>query len=270
MKFRNEAISNLKKNTFPVLGYQKPESSFHTISEWEDISYKFLRLQKKGYDVRGGIISDDPELVSLITNYFGYQLFVETELYKDLSKKNVLDFIEDFVNHRVWKLRDEFSDYIVNIENDKIAFFQSRGAIEPYVLLDTQFTLDTYGDSNIEVTTMHWTTLEGMKNLVDSLQSKYPYAISTFTVQEKSFFRPKSNILVKLKGNLVAAFQSDVKSFATDRGNRAANLFRFSYPDNENNLCRDWDDCKKNKTTLWNEIIVKPTAILDYKVVKRY
>jgi hypothetical protein len=117
---------------------------------------------------------------------------------------------------------------------------------------------------------MHWTSVDGMRNLVDSLQSGYKYSISTFTTQAKQFFRPESNVLVKLNGNLVSAFQSDVKSFATDKGNRAANLFRFSYPDNENNLCKNWEECKKNKTSLWNEIIVKPISILDYKIVKKY
>lgn len=255
---------------YPVRGYQKPEATFHTISEWEAIANEFLQLQHDGYDVRGGIVDNNSQLVGLINKYFGYQLYVETELYSDLTKKNVLDFIEDFINHRVWGLKDEFSKYIINIENDKIAFFQSRGAIEPYILLDKQFTEDTYGNSDTEVITMHWTSSEGMKNLVDSLESGYTYALSTFTVQQKEFFRPESNVLIKLKGKLVAAFQSDVKSFATDKGNRAANLFRFSYPDNENNLCRNWEECKQNKTSLWNEIIVKPTRIVDYKKVQKY
>lgn len=255
---------------YAVRGYQKPEALFHTISDWETIAKEFLSLEKKGFDTRGGHIDDNPELVGLINKYFGYQLYIETELYEDLTKKNVLDFIEDFVNHRVWGLVDEFKDFISNIDNDKVAFFYSRGAIEPYILLDKQFTSDTYGDDDIEVVTFHWTSKEGLKNLVDSLQSKYTYAISTFTVQQKEFFRPESNVLVKLKGKLVAAFQSDVKSFATDRGNRAANLFRFSYPDNENNLCRNWKECRENKTALWNEIIVKPISILDYKVVQKY
>jgi len=255
---------------YAVRGYQKPETLFHTISEWESIAKEFLSLEKKGFDTRGGQIDDNPELVGLINKYFGYQLYIETELYDDLTKKNVLDFIEDFVNHRVWGLADEFKDYISNIENDKIAFFYSRGAVEPYILLDKQFTTDTYGNSDIEVISFHWTTKEGMKNLIDSLQSGYTYSISTFTVQQKEFFRPESNVLVKLKGKLVAAFQSDVKSFATDRGNRAANLFRFSYPDNENNLCRNWEKCRENKTALWNEIIMKPISILDYKVVQKY
>ncbi len=213
---------------YAVRGYQKPEALFHTIKDWENIANEFISLEKKGFDTRGGQIDNNPKLISLINQYFGYQLYIETELYDDLTKKNVLDFIEDFVNHRVWGLSDEFKDYIVNIENDKIAFFYSRGAIEPYILLDEQFVEDTYKNTNIEVITFHWTTKEGMKNLVDSLQSGYTYALSTFTVQQKEFFRPESNVLVKLKGKLVAAFQSDVKSFATDKGNRAANLFRFS------------------------------------------
>ena len=99
---------------YPVRGYQKPEATFHTISEWEAIANEFLKLQKQGYDVRGGMVDDNAELVGLINKYFGYQLYIETELYSDLTKKNVLDFIEDFINHRVWGLADEFAEYIVN------------------------------------------------------------------------------------------------------------------------------------------------------------
>jgi hypothetical protein len=255
---------------YNVRGYQKPERSFHTIGEWERISQEFLDLQKRGSDTRGGKITNDPKLVGLITEFFGYQLFTETELYPNLTKKMVLDFIEDFVNHRVWGIRDEFKDYIVNIDNDRIAFFHSRGAIEPYILLDESFTNDTYGSVGDEVVVFHWTSEEGFKNIADSIGSGYGFSISTFTTQAKEFFRPESNILVKIKGELVAAFKSDVKSFATDRGNRAANLFRFSYPDNENNLCTDLADCTENKTSLWNEIIVKPISILDYKQIKKY
>ena len=254
---------------YEVRGYQKPESSFHSIAEWKDICYEFLALQKKGFDTRGGQIDNNPHLISLVNKYFGYQLYTETELYDNFTKKHVLDFIEDFVNHRIWGIEDEFKDYIINFDNDKIAFFFSRGAIEPYILLDKRFTLDTYGSTNIDITTYHWTSPQGLKNIQDSIESGYTFAISTFTVQEKEFFRPESNVLVKLEGKLVAAFQSDVKSFATDKGNRAANLFRFSYPDNENNLCRNWDKCKENKTSLWNEIIMKPKKVLAYKQVKK-
>lgn len=255
---------------FPVRGYYKPEASFYTIKEWEGIANEFLNLEKQGYDTRGGVIDNNATLVGLINKYFGYQLYVETEQYDDFTKKNVLDFIEDFVNHRVWGLRDEFKRYIVNIDNDKFAFFYSRSAIEPYILLSEQFTKDTYGITDIVVETMHWTSSQGLKNIEDGISEGFQFAVSTFTTQAREFFRPESNVLVKLKGKLVAAFQSDAKTLVTDKGNRAANLFRFSYPDNENNLCRNWEKCKEDKTYLWNEIVIKPISIVDYKIVKKY
>ena len=93
---------------FPVRGYYKPETLFHTISEWEGIANEFLALEKQGYDTRGGVIDNNATLVGLINKHFGYQLYVETELYDEYTKKQVLDFIEDFVNHRVWGLKTEF------------------------------------------------------------------------------------------------------------------------------------------------------------------
>jgi len=262
-------LADILNEIFPVRGYYRPESSFHTIDEWEAISKEFLALQSQGYDVRGGQISDNDQLIELVNKYFGYQLYSETELFPQLTKKMVLDFIEDFVNHRVWSLKDEFEKYIVNFDNDKIAFFYSRGALEPYVLLDEQFTEDTYGSNDIQVVSYHYTTEEGYKNIVDSISQGIHIPLSTFTTQFKEFFRPESNILLKLKGDLVAAFQSDVKSITTDKGHKAANLFRFSFPDNENNLCRNWIECQQNKTYLWNEIIMKPTEILDGKRIKQ-
>jgi hypothetical protein len=253
-----------------VRGYFHPYKSFATIAEWEAVAKEFLSLQKKGFDTRGGMIDNSPELIALVNKWFGFQLYIETQRFDDLTQKNVLDFIEDFVNHRVWGLADEFADYIVDIDNDKFAFFYSRSAIEPYILLDKRFTEDTYGSINEEVISLHWTDEAGLNNLQDSIDNKTQFSISTFTTQAKSFFRPESNILVKIKGRLVAAFQSDVKSLVVDNGDRAANLFRFSYPDNENNLCRDWEECKENKTALWNEIIMKPVEILDYKKVEKY
>ena len=253
-----------------VRGYYHPYKSFATIAEWEAVANEFLELQKQGFDTRGGMIDNSPELIQLVNKWFGFQLYVETQRFPQLTQKMVLDFIEDFINHRVWGLADEFADYIVDIKDDKFSFFYSRGAIEPYILLDKRFTTDTYGEEPVEVVTLHWTSEEGLANLQDSIDNKAQFSISTFTTQAKSFFRPESNILVKVKGNLVAAFQSDVKSLVVDNGDRAANLFRFSYPDNENNLCRNWDECKENKTALWNEIIMKPTEIIDYKKVEKY
>ena len=253
-----------------VRGYYHPYKSFATIAEWEAVAKEFLSLQKQGFDTRGGMIDNSPELIQLVNKWFGFQLYVETQRFEQLTQKMVLDFIEDFINHRVWGLADEFAEYIVDIKDDRFSFFYSRGAIEPYILLDGRFTTDTYGSTKEEVISLHWTSEEGLKNLQDSIDNKSQFSISTFTTQAKSFFRPESNILVKVKGNLVAAFQSDVKSLVVDNGDRAANLFRFSYPDNENNLCRDWEKCKENKTALWNEIIMKPIQILDYKKVEKY
>lgn len=255
---------------YKVRGYFKPESSFHTISEWETICKEFLALQKDGFDTRGGTIDYSPKLIDLINKYFAYQLFIETDQFPDLTRKKVLDFIEDFVNHKVWSLKKDYKDYIVNIDNDKIAFFYSRGAIEPYLLMDEEFTKDTYGTIDEEVTVLHWTSKEGLINLIDSIQNGYGFAISGFTTQAKEFFRPESNILVKLSGTLVAAFKSDAKTFATDKGHKAVNMFRLSYPDNTSNLCRNVEDCRDNKTSLWNEIVMKPKQVIMYKEIKKY
>ena len=255
---------------YKVRGYFKPESSFHTIAEWEAICNEFLALEQQGFDTRGGTIDYSPQLIDLINKYFSHQLYIETEQFPDLTRKKVLDFIEDFVNHRVWSLREDYKDYIVNIDNDRIAFLNSRGAIEPYLLLDEQFTMDTYGTVDEEVTTLHWTSKEGLINLIDSTKNGYKFSISTFTTQAKKFFVSEANFLVKVKGLLVAAFKSDAKTFATDRGNKAVNMFRLSYPDNESNLCRNIEDCRDNKTSLWNEIVIKPEEVITYKEIKKY
>ena len=261
-------------NVYPVRGYFHPEASFATISEWEQIANEFLELQKQGFDTRGGVIDDNHNLVQLINKWFSYQLYVETQRFDGLTQKEVLDFIEDFVNHRVWQLRDEFSEALGDnlIDSVKVAFFYSRGALEPFVLLDQEFTQSVYGTTDAIVTVLHWTSQQGVLNLQDSMENGGIYAISTFTKQYRKFFRPESNILVKLRGKLVAAFKSDVKSIVTDRGNKAANMFRLGHPDETSNLCTSTDTCNdENKSTyLWNEIIVKPVEILEVKKVITY
>ena len=265
--------------TFPVRGYYHPESAFATISEWEQIAKQFLALEKKGFDTRGGVIDDNNELIQLVHRWFGYQLYVETQHFDNLTQKMVLDFIEDFVNHRVWQLRNEFENYLFNdatdksyLETAKIAFFYSRGALEPYELLDSQFTKNIYDTTDHIVTTLHWTSEQGVKNLQDSIDNGGTYAISTITKQYKSFFRPESNYLVKLQGKLVAAFKSDIKSIVTDRGNKAVNMYRLGYPGGEQNLCLNKDLCMDtdHSTYLWNEIIVKPVEILEVKKIVKY
>ena len=98
--------------SFEVRGYYHPTSAFHTISEWESISNEFLELDKQGYDTRGGKIDNNPKLISIVNKYFSYQLYVETQLFDQLTQVNVLNFIEDFTNHRVWSMRDEFKNLL--------------------------------------------------------------------------------------------------------------------------------------------------------------
>ena len=261
-------------NTFPVRGYFHPEAAFATISEWEQVANEFLELEREGFDTRGGVIDDNHNLVQLINKWFSYQLYVETQRFDGLTQKEVLDFIEDFVNHRVWQLRDEFSESLGEdlIDTVKVAFFYSRGALEPFVLLDSEFTQSVYGTTDAIVTVLHWASPQGVLNLQDSMENGGIYAISTFTKQYRKFFRPESNMLVKLRGRLVAAFKSDVKSIVTDRGNKAANMFRLGHPDETSNLCTSTDTCNdENRSTyLWNEIIVKPVEILEVKKVIKY
>lgn len=262
-------IATEETSNYKVRGFFKPESSFHTIKEWQRISREFIDLQAQGFDTRGGIISDNPRLVSLINTYFGYQYYVEPLQFPKLSQKMVLDFIEDFVNYRVWEMYHHFSEYAFDVNRARFAYFYSRGNIEPYVLLDERFTKSVYGSTDIETISYHWTSAEGLENIVQSMQNGTPIPLSTFTVQSKEFFRPESNYLVKIKGKLIAAFQSDTKSFSTDMGHKAANMFRFTLPGHAYNLCKNWKTCNRNKTYLWNEIIVYPTAIMNYKKIEK-
>ena len=257
---------------YPVRGYYHPESAFATISEWEEIAKEFLELEKQGFDTRGGVIDDNHRLVKLINKWFRYQLYVETQRYDLLTQKNVLDFIEDFVNHRVWALRKEFESYFNNIDQIKIAFFYSRGDLEPFVLLDSEFTKAVYGTTEHVVTTLHWTSAQGILNLQDSIENGGVYAISTFTKQYKQYFRPDANYLVKLKGKLVAAFKSDAKTIVTDQGNKAANMYRLGFPGEGENLCTSIEKCSDDdhSTYLWNEIIIRPIEIIDAKKIVKY
>jgi hypothetical protein len=84
-------------------------------------------------------------------------------------------------------------------------------------------------------------------------------------VANRTFFRKESNRVILFEGLVKAAFRSDVKSFAVDNGLRAANLFRFEYPgDDQDNICYDLDvGCDAEvRTSLWNEIIARPLKII--------
>lgn len=260
----------MTKSKFPVRGYFHSESAFNTIAEWQIIAKKILSLQRSGFDTRGGMIKENPELIDIIKKYYSYQLFIETQLYPLLTQKNVLDHIEDFCNHRVWGLKKEFESFLPNINEVKIAFFYSRGDLEPYVLLNSNFTKSIYGDIHIQIKSNHWTSANGYQNIKDSIENKYIYALSTFTKDASKYFNPLSNIKLELEGYLVAAFKSDIKSIVTTHGHRAANMYRLAYPDEQSNLITNLDDTYDVETGLWNEIIIKPTKILSAKKIYKY
>ena len=264
-------------NKVKVRGYLKPDDAFRTLSEWEETAYYFLDLQGRGLDTRGGKASckqrkctpeDEEAFMSMLEEYFKYQLNDEVDRWELLTMKNVLDFIEDFVNHRVWSFKREYGSYFPDISKLRFAFFYSRGDMEPYVLLDDEFTMQIYGNLNNVKTVHHYTSAEGLSRLEQQIVSGPSFDISAFTAMERPFFRPESNILVTLIANVRAGFRSDIKSYAVDSGRRACNMYRLEYPGNKSNLCYDLSECDGPlETTLWNEYIVTPIQIVEYKAI---
>jgi len=246
-----------------VRGYIKPASSFFTLAQWEDVVLRLLKLQQRGIDTRGGL-SLNKELISIIEKYFGYQFHDEVKRWDLLTQKNVLDFIEDFVNHRFWGLEKEFSAYFPDINRLKFAYFYSRGDMEPYVLLDNEYAMQLYGSTYNPKELLHFTSVAGLSRLKEAIATGDTFDISTFTVAERPFFRPESNLIVKMTGNVRAGFRSDVKSMAVDDGRRACNLYRLEYPGHDvNNICYELDSCDGSvRTSLWNEYIATPIKIL--------
>jgi len=262
-----EAAPGLKVK---VRGYIKPLSSFFTLAQWEDVVLRLLRLQQQGIDTRGGL-SLNKELIQIINEYFGYQFYDEVNRWELLTQKNVLDFIEDFVNHRFWGLEKEFGPYFPDIKRLKFAYFYSRGDMEPYVLLDNEYTMQLYETVYNPKELLHFTSPKGLKKLQAAIESGNTFDISTFTVAERSFFRPESNLVVKLTGNVRAGFRSDIKSMAVDNGRRACNLYRLEYPGHDvNNICYELDSCDGAvRTSLWNEYIATPIKILSVSEVSK-
>ena len=260
-------LKSLLAEDLKVLGYIRPAKSFHTLQEWKVIVNRLLELQRKGHDTRGGQIGDSPELIKIINDNFSYQLYIETERYDLLTTKNVLDFIEDFANHRFWSIDEQFGKFFPDINSLRFAYFYSRGDIEPYVLLDENYTMQMYGSMNNPKQVMHYTTEDGLKRIEKMIETGNAVDISTFTVAERPFFRKQSNVIVEMIANVKAGFKSDIKSYAVDNGKRACNLFRLGYPsDTENNICYELDSCNGSvATSLWNEYIASPIQITGVK-----
>jgi hypothetical protein len=269
MSSKRKALAN-EGIKVKVHGYVRPADQFHKLAHWEKVVNKMLALQTKGMSVRGGNITTDPakpvasqEWLRLLDHYFGNLLEVETVQF-GMSEKNVLDFIEDFINHRFWAMRRHYEDYFPDIDELKFGFLFSRGDIEPYVEIDEEFTEQLYGSTENVKTVKHFTDPRGMKTIERAIGEGKDFDISTFTVAVSPFFKSKSNVILTLKANVKAAFRSDIKSLALDNGNRALNLHRLEYPGDETNICPSLDVCDGTlKTSLWNEIIATPLEILD-------
>tara|TARA_Y100000592_G_C5439256_1_gene302477 strand:+ start:531 stop:1346 length:816 start_codon:yes stop_codon:yes gene_type:complete len=264
-KWKNFLKEEVKK--IYVHGYIKPLRSFHTLSEWKVFVDKILDFQKQGHYVSHGHgnLVGPKELTNLIDEFYGFQLDVDVSRYDLLTSKNVLDHIEDFINHRYWALENEFSQYFKNISKLKFAYFYSRGDLEPYVLVDDAFTEQVYGSTNNPKTLYHYTHEEGVERIQRAINSGDPFDISAYTVAERDFFRAKSNLVMEFEGNVRAGFRSDVKSYSVSNGRKCVNLHRMGYPGEKNNLCMDLEtDCNGElKTSLWNEFIVTPINIIE-------
>ena len=261
--FINEEV--LKK--IYVHGYVKPEKAFRTLVEWEAFVNTILKFQKDGHYIshsHGELVGPE-ELVSLIKDFYGFELNVDVERYELLTSKNVLDHIEDFVNHRFWGLEQEFKIYFDDISELRFAYFYSRGDLEPYVLVDDAFTEQVYGSTNNPKILYHYTHEEGVERIQRAIDGGDPFDISAYTVAQRDFFRKKSNKIMKFEGNVRAGFRSDVKSYSVSSGRKCVNLHRMGYPGKDkNNLCTNLeDDCNGElRTSLWNEFIATPVKIL--------
>ncbi len=262
-----------------VRGYIRPDACFKTLHEWEQIALYLLALQKQGIDTRSGEISckhstfcnthDFDTFTKVLSQSFGHQLTTEVERYDLLTQKNVLDFIEDFVNHRLWSLETKYSPYFPEVRDLRYAYFYSRGDMEPYVVIDETMTKQLYGSTNILKKLMHYTNESGVKRIQHAIETGRQFDISSFTVAERPFFRPESNLVVEFIGNVRAGFRSDIKSIVLDTGRRALNLHRVDYPGKDlNNICYELESCDGSvRTSLWNEYIATPKMILSIKKV---
>jgi len=259
--------------SYKVLGYVKSVDVFKTIAEWIEVAEVILAFQKKGFDTRGGEFRCTETLAcsseefnifrEVVMQNFGYLMF-DVDRFPMVNSKNFFNFIEDFVNYRVWAMEREFGNYFADINRLRFAFLYTRDDIEPYVLLDEEFTLQIYGSLNNPKTLLHYTTESGLENIANAIAMDDPFDISCFTVAERQFFRKESNLLVTLTGNVRAGFRSDIKSFVVSNGRRACNMYRLEYPGPQSNLCYELESCDGEiLTSLWNEYIATPLQILS-------
>tara|TARA_B100000212_G_C27383413_1_gene538127 strand:+ start:1369 stop:2175 length:807 start_codon:yes stop_codon:yes gene_type:complete len=256
-------IKSVLAENYKVRGYIKPVESFHTLEQLEAFALEVLALQRLGIDPRDR--NFEPELITLI-NKFMPHLFIDAERYSEkFDETNLMIFIEDFCNHRVWSFDEQFGGYFPRLDTLKFSYFYTRGDIEPYVLLDENYTQQFYGSLNNVKQLKHFTNEAGLANIANAISSGNTFDISCFTTAQKEFFDAKSDLIITLEGNVRAGFRSDVKSFAVSSGRRACNLFRLGYPgENQTNICLELDSCdQNNKTSIWNEYIATPVRILE-------
>ena len=260
-----------------VLGYIKPAEIFKTISEWTQVAEIILAFQKDGFDTRGGNFrcvdmlkcstAEFEAFQNVVMQNFGY-LMHDVDRFDLVIHKNFFNFVEDFVNYRAWSIEKEFGGYFPDITKLRFAFLYTRDDIEPYVLLDDEFTLQIYGSLDNQKQLLHYTTEKGLENIAAAIERGDAFDISCFTIMERPFFRQQSNLLLTLRGNVRAGFRSDIKSFVVSNGRRACNLYRLGYPGSQANLCYELDSCDgKMLTSLWNEYIATPLEII--KVERR-
>jgi len=260
-------IRGIISETYKVRGYIKPIESFHSLMQLQEFAQQVLNLQKSGIDIRDQ--SQMPQVTQLINQWMPH-LFIDAERYvHKFDMRNVMIFIEDFANHRVWSFKDQFGQYFPDIDSLKFSYFYTRGDIEPYVLLDEYWTSQFYGSNNNIKKVKHYTNQSGLENIQLAIASGKTFDISCFTSTQKEFFDKNADLLITLNGNVRAGFRSDVKSFAVANGRRACNLFRLGYPGNQTNICEELESCDEaNETSIWNEYIVTPVEILA--VERRY
>tara|TARA_A100001011_G_scaffold394346_1_gene486514 strand:+ start:105 stop:917 length:813 start_codon:yes stop_codon:yes gene_type:complete len=270
MKTLRQFIRESIKEDNKVLGYLKPVDSFFTLAEWESFCNQMLEFQKQGHDTRGGGISLHSGVIDLVNEYFDFQINTEVNRYDLLTYKNVMDFIEDFVNHRFWGIENEFGHYFPDISKLRFSYFYSRGDLEPYALIDDEFTSQLYGSTWNPKQLMHYTSASGIARIQAAIDSGRQFDISSFTIAERPFFRETSDHVIEFIGNVRAGFRSDIKSFATTSGRRSVNLHRLEYPGKDlNNICYELESCDGSvRTSLWNEYISTPLKILKVRKIK--